>query len=116
MSLLSLNHVVAVAHRGGSALRPENTGPACDHGVALGADWLECDIHLSLDGEAVVLHDSTLDRTTDATGAEPDGAASPKGASEDANDECPPPPLPPWSPYRDRPRRPRCRRDSSPGS
>lgn len=75
MSLLSLNHVVAVAHRGGSALRPENTVPAFDHGVALGADWLECDIHLSRDGEAVVLHDSTLDRTTDATGAVEDFTA-----------------------------------------
>jgi glycerophosphoryl diester phosphodiesterase len=75
VSLLSLNHVVAIAHRGGSALRPENTVPAFDHGVALGADWLECDVQLSRDGEAVVLHDSTLDRTTDATGAVEDFTA-----------------------------------------
>ncbi len=75
MSLLSLNHVVAIAHRGGSALRPENTVAAFDHGVALGADWLECDIHMSRDGEAVVLHDSTLERTTDAAGAVEDFTA-----------------------------------------
>lgn len=69
MPLLSLDHLVVIAHRGGSALRPENTVPAFDHGVALGADWLECDIQVSRDGEAVVMHDSTLERTTDATGS-----------------------------------------------
>ena len=59
---------VAIAHRGGSRLRPENTLAAFDHALALGADALECDVHLSRDGEPVVIHDATLDRTTDASG------------------------------------------------
>lgn len=56
------------AHRGGAALRPENTMAAFEHAVALGADGVECDVHLSRDGEVVIIHDATLDRTTDATG------------------------------------------------
>ena len=52
------------AHRGGSALAPENTIAAFDNGLALGADGLELDVHLSRDGAAVVHHDRTLDRTT----------------------------------------------------
>jgi len=66
--LLSLTTVSAIAHRGGSKLRPENTLAAFDHAVTLGVDALECDVHLSSDGEPVVIHDPTLDRTTDATG------------------------------------------------
>jgi glycerophosphoryl diester phosphodiesterase len=56
------------AHRGGSALRPENTIVAFDNGLALGADGIELDVHLSRDGRVVVHHDSTLDRTTNANG------------------------------------------------
>ena len=56
------------AHRGGSALGPENTIAAFDIGLAAGADGLELDVHLSSDGVPVVVHDSTLDRTTDARG------------------------------------------------
>jgi glycerophosphoryl diester phosphodiesterase len=56
------------AHRGGAALRPENTMAAFDHGLALGADGVELDVHLSRDGVVVVHHDATLDRTTDARG------------------------------------------------
>ena len=41
---------------------------AFDHAAALGVDALECDVHLSRDGEVVVIHDPTLDRTTDASG------------------------------------------------
>jgi glycerophosphoryl diester phosphodiesterase len=52
------------AHRGGSALAPENTTAAFDNGLALGADGLEMDVHLSRDGVVVVHHDSMLDRTT----------------------------------------------------
>jgi glycerophosphoryl diester phosphodiesterase len=57
------------AHRGGAVLRPENTIVAFDNGLALGADGLELDVHLSRDGVVVVHHDATLDRTTDAHGA-----------------------------------------------
>ena len=46
------------AHRGGAALRPENTIAAFDHGLALGADGLELDVHLSRDGVVVVHHDA----------------------------------------------------------
>lgn len=56
------------AHRGGGALGPENTIAAFDRGVAAGADGLELDVRLSADGVAVVHHDPTLDRTTNATG------------------------------------------------
>lgn len=56
------------AHRGGSALGPENTIAAFDIGLAAGADGLELDVRLSADGIPVVVHDPTLDRTTDATG------------------------------------------------
>jgi glycerophosphoryl diester phosphodiesterase len=56
------------AHRGGSALRPENTLTAFEHGLALGADGLEFDVQLSRDGVVVVHHDATLERTTDAAG------------------------------------------------
>ena len=56
------------AHRGGSALGPENTIAAFDLGLAAGADGLELDVHLSADGIPVVVHDATLDRTTDASG------------------------------------------------
>jgi len=56
------------AHRGGAALAPENTLAAFDAGLAAGADGIELDVRLSRDGVAVVMHDPTLDRTTDATG------------------------------------------------
>jgi glycerophosphoryl diester phosphodiesterase len=56
------------AHRGGAALRPENTLAAFDHGLALGADGLELDVRLSRDGIVVVHHDATLDRTTNGSG------------------------------------------------
>jgi glycerophosphoryl diester phosphodiesterase len=56
------------AHRGGSALGPENTVAAFDLGMRAGADGLELDVHLSADGVPVVHHDTTLDRTTSASG------------------------------------------------
>src|SRR5258706_9824402 len=56
------------AHRGGSALAPENTMEAFDNGLAFGADGLELDVHLSRDGTVVVHHDRLLDRTTTLRG------------------------------------------------
>src|SRR5258708_11363446 len=56
------------AHRGGAALRPENTLLAFDLGLSLGADGLELDVHLSRDGVVVVHHDPTLERTTNGRG------------------------------------------------
>jgi glycerophosphoryl diester phosphodiesterase len=57
------------AHRGGSALAPENTIDAFANGLSLGADGLELDVRLSRDGIVVVNHDLTVDRTTPARGA-----------------------------------------------
>ena len=65
---LSFGRPQVFAHRGGAALRPENTIAAFDHGLSLGADGLEFDVHLSRDGVVVVHHDTTLDRTTDRRG------------------------------------------------
>lgn len=56
------------AHRGGALLWPENSLLAFGKAVALGADYLEFDVHLSSDGEPVVIHDPILDRTTTGTG------------------------------------------------
>lgn len=57
------------AHRGGAGLAPENTMAAFQAAVEVwGADVLEMDVHLSRDGELVVIHDATVDRTTDGTG------------------------------------------------
>jgi glycerophosphoryl diester phosphodiesterase len=57
------------AHRGGCDLGPENTIAAFDIGISTGADGLELDVHLSVDGVVVVHHDKTLDRTTNGSGA-----------------------------------------------
>jgi len=57
------------AHRGGALLWPENSLLAFRSAIALGADYLELDVHLSRDGEVVVIHDATLERTTTGTGA-----------------------------------------------
>ena len=57
-----------IAHRGGRALRPENTLAAFEHAAALGVDVLEMDVRATADGQIVVLHDATVDRTTDGRG------------------------------------------------
>jgi glycerophosphoryl diester phosphodiesterase len=59
---------LVVAHRGASRREPENTLPAFDAAVAVGADAVEFDVRMTADGHAVVLHDPDLDRTTDGTG------------------------------------------------
>jgi glycerophosphoryl diester phosphodiesterase len=60
--------VLVIAHRGGAALRPENTLYAFEHARDLGVDVLEMDVQVTADGVLVVLHDSTLNRTTDGSG------------------------------------------------
>ena len=60
---------LVVAHRGGGGLAPENTLASFRNGIALGADFIEMDIHLTKDGIPVVIHDATIDRTTDGKGA-----------------------------------------------
>ncbi len=59
---------LVIAHRGGAHLRPENTLPAFDHAVALGADVLEMDLRSTADGHIVVFHDETVERTTNGNG------------------------------------------------
>ncbi|MDQ3183205.1 MAG: glycerophosphodiester phosphodiesterase [Actinomycetota bacterium] len=59
---------VNLAHRGASSLAPENTIKAFRLAVEAGAGGLELDVHLTRDGHVVVLHDATVDRTTDGEG------------------------------------------------
>src|SRR5262245_13772350 len=56
------------AHRGASAEAPENTLAAFRRAVALGIEYIELDVHLSRDGHVVVIHDVTLERTTNGYG------------------------------------------------
>jgi glycerophosphoryl diester phosphodiesterase len=60
---------IVVAHRGTSAHFPENTAAAFDHALSLGVDAIEFDLRVSRDGIVVVIHDATVDRTTNGTGA-----------------------------------------------
>jgi glycerophosphoryl diester phosphodiesterase len=57
---------LVIAHRGASETWPENTIPAFMAGIDQGADMIETDVHMSADGELVIMHDTTVDRTTDA--------------------------------------------------
>ncbi|HEU5439509.1 MAG TPA: glycerophosphodiester phosphodiesterase family protein [Ktedonobacterales bacterium] len=61
-------HVVCYAHRGARAHQPENTLAAFELAFNLGADAIECDVQRSRDGRLVIIHDGTVDRTTDGTG------------------------------------------------
>lgn len=58
-----------IAHRGGRGLWPENTLYAFRNAAALGVDVIEMDVRRTADGELVVIHDPTVDRTTDGSGA-----------------------------------------------
>lgn len=60
---------VIVAHRGNSSVAPENTMPAFVSATRAGAEYFEIDIVLTKDGVPVVMHDDTVDRTTDGSGA-----------------------------------------------
>src|SRR5699024_3013358 len=57
-----------IAHRGYSAAAPENTLAAVDAARMIGADWIEVDLHVSADGTPIVIHDQSVDRTTDGSG------------------------------------------------
>lgn len=65
---------VTVAHRGASGYAPENTLAAVDKADRLGIDWVENDVQRTKDGELVVIHDTTLSRTTDVEERFPDRA------------------------------------------
>lgn len=66
--LTTLPRPVIFAHRGASAYAPENTLAAFELALAQNADGIELDVKLSADGQAVVIHDLTVDRTTGAHG------------------------------------------------
>jgi glycerophosphoryl diester phosphodiesterase len=59
---------LVMAHRGGAGLWPENTAHAFTEAVALGVDVLEMDLHGTSDGALVVIHDATVERTTNGAG------------------------------------------------
>jgi glycerophosphoryl diester phosphodiesterase len=59
---------IIIAHRGGSLEAPENTLASFRHAISIGAKYVELDVQMTSDGEMVVIHDDTLDRTTDGSG------------------------------------------------
>lgn len=61
--------IEVVCHRGVNHIAPENTMAAARLTYDMGCDWLELDVRESADGEIIVIHDPTLDRTTSGTGA-----------------------------------------------
>lgn len=64
--LVQADRVLVIAHRGDSKVAPENTLPAFQSAVDIGADLIELDYGHTSDGVPIVIHDGTLDRTTDA--------------------------------------------------
>ncbi len=69
MILLDPNARPVIGHRGNRAHAPENTLQSFREAIALGVDGLEFDVHVSRDGTLVVVHDPTLNRTTNGHGA-----------------------------------------------
>lgn len=57
-----------IAHRGASGYAPENTRAAFEKAIAMGSDAVETDVQLTTDGELVLFHDTTVDRTSDGHG------------------------------------------------
>ncbi|GIZ09126.1 glycerophosphodiester phosphodiesterase family protein [Flavobacterium sp. UMI-01] len=60
--------MLKIGHRGAKGHAPENTVIGFQKALELGVDAVELDVHLSLDGEIVVIHDETVDRTTNGNG------------------------------------------------
>lgn len=78
-ALLATQRPLVIGHRGYNVLAPENTLPSFEFAKAAGADLVELDYHHSKDGVPIVIHDSELDRTTDAVekwGAEKIGVST----------------------------------------
>lgn len=63
-----MNKVICIAHRGFSGIAPENTLIAFQKAIELKPDGFELDVHLSQDGEVIVMHDDAVDRTTNGKG------------------------------------------------
>ena len=64
----SRENIYVAAHRGWSEAYPENTMPAFRSALELGVDQIETDVRVTLDGELVLIHDATVDRTTNGMG------------------------------------------------
>lgn len=65
---MTIENFMVIAHRGASSYAPENTLEAFDLALRMGARHIELDVHLSADGHIVVIHDDTVDRTTNGAG------------------------------------------------
>lgn len=65
----NINTIKAVNHRGYNTIAPEDTLPAYKLSKKYGYEYVECDVALTSDGVPVILHDETIDRTSDGTGA-----------------------------------------------
>src|SRR5437016_14609599 len=59
---------LVIGHRGAMGYAPENTLISFEEAIRRGADLIELDVQLSQDGEVVVMHDTSVDRTTDGSG------------------------------------------------
>ncbi len=68
MKMPAPRRILRVGHRGAPARAPENTLAAFEEAIRIGVDAIELDVHLSKDGVPVVIHDGSVDRTTDGQG------------------------------------------------
>ena len=68
LNIYSQNNPQIIAHRGATSLAPENTLSAFQLALDLGVDFLEMDVRISLDDSLMVIHDSTVNRTTNSSG------------------------------------------------
>ena len=60
---------LVIAHRGGAGTAPENTMAAFENAITVDADYYELDVRISSDDSLMIIHDGTVDRTTDGTGS-----------------------------------------------
>ena len=63
-----MNSILKIGHRGAKGHQPENTSISFQKAIDLKVDGIELDVHLSSDGEIIVIHDETIDRTTNGKG------------------------------------------------
>nr|WP_315251649.1 glycerophosphodiester phosphodiesterase family protein [uncultured Flavobacterium sp.] len=63
-----MDKILKIGHRGAKGYEPENTLVSFEKAIDMGADGIELDVHLSIDGHLIVIHDETIDRTTNGKG------------------------------------------------
>nr|WP_315199638.1 glycerophosphodiester phosphodiesterase family protein [uncultured Flavobacterium sp.] len=63
-----MNKILKIGHRGAKGYEPENTLVSFEKAIEMGADGIELDVHLSIDDHLIVIHDETIDRTTNGKG------------------------------------------------